>query len=73
MVQWLKFDPFCAGAWVQSLVGELRFHVWQSETKKKKKKERKKEKWDKSIFCQLGHEHLQFIIRWFYPLHNIFP
>ena len=44
MVQWLKFDPFCAGAWVQSLVGELRFHVWQSETKKKKerKKERKK-------------------------------
>ena len=42
MVQWLKFDPFCAGAWVQSLVGELLFHVWQSE--KKKKKERKKER-----------------------------
>ena len=37
MVQWLGLGAFIAGAWVQSLVGELRFHKPCSEAKRKKK------------------------------------
>ena len=27
VVQWLRFNPFCGGAWVQCLVEELRSHM----------------------------------------------
>ena len=35
MVQWLGFCTFSAGAWVQSLVRELRFHKPHAKKKKK--------------------------------------
>ena len=37
MVQWLRCRVSNAGMWVQSLVRELRSHMWSHTTKKKKK------------------------------------
>ena len=37
VVQWLGLDSFTVGAWVPSLVRELRFCKWSSTAKKKKK------------------------------------
>ena len=42
-VQWLGLNAFTAGAWVQSLVGELR-SPQATRGKKKKRKDRKKKK-----------------------------
>ena len=36
MVQWLGLSAFTAGAWVQSLVGELRSHKLHGMAKEKK-------------------------------------
>ena len=36
MIQWLELSTFTAAAWVQSLVGELRFHELWSMAKKQK-------------------------------------
>ena len=42
-VQWLGLGTFTVGAQVQSLVGELRYHVlWSEESEKKKERERKR-------------------------------
>ena len=43
MVQWLRFHPFNAGAWVQSLVSSMCGRV-RPKKKNKEKKQRKKRK-----------------------------
>ena len=42
MVQWLGLGAFTAGAWVHSLVGELRSRKPHSEVERKKKKNSEK-------------------------------
>ena len=42
VVQWLGLGAFTAGAWVQSLIGELTFYKPHGMAKKRKKKEKRK-------------------------------
>ena len=44
MVQWLGVGAFTTMAWVQSLIGELRFHKPRRQSGKKRKGLKKKKK-----------------------------
>ena len=71
MVQWLGVGAFTTMAWVQSLIGELRFHKPRRQSGKKRKGLKKKKKIErmklslKAAFTQSWNSmHIKIKVKW---------